>query len=137
MTNVPGPPIPSSKSRRFGLYFGSAALLTTGLVTVIIIVAWAAISSIRQAQQRLTSTEGQKLDDVPVADAGKTPEATLKAFYHYKDRGQNAQLRDIANFPPSLPPPSADGPGMSPRAQQLRGIALDHAEVESDRATLF
>lgn len=73
----------------------------------------------------------------PPADDGKTPKATLAAYYYHKDRGQYVKLRPLVTQNSlSLIPPT-DGTGMSERAQKARGIAVDHEDMGADAATLY
>ena len=70
-------------------------------------------------------------------DAGKLPEATLRAYYYYKDRGLYSKARDVVTQGSFEMVPAEDGQGMSARAQEARGMVVEHAEVNTDEATLY
>jgi len=75
--------------------------------------------------------------DAWLSDAGKLPEATLRAYYHYKDRGLFSELRKIVAQNSLHMVPAEDGQGMSTRAQDARGMVVEHAEVDENEATLY
>jgi hypothetical protein len=87
-------------------------------------------------QQHLGRDEGLSSESL-LAQAGQTPEATLWAYYYYKDRGMGTKLRPLVAADSLEMVPAEDGQGMSARSQSLRGIVVDHVDVTEDRATLY
>lgn len=70
------------------------------------------------------------------ADAGKTTEGTLRAYYYYGDRGQQSKLASLItnNITDA---PLQDGPGRGAQTQAARGVIVDHEEVNGDEAILY
>ena len=73
----------------------------------------------------------------PLAEAGKTPEATLRAYYYYKDRGLMTKLRPLVAQSSLSMLPEKDGAGISARAQEFRGLTVDHKAVSETEAKLY
>ena len=72
-----------------------------------------------------------------LANAGKTPEATFRAYFHYKDRGDTRALRTIVAQNSLSMLPGGNTQGMSTRAQKLRGIVVDHAQEKNVEAIVY
>lgn len=70
------------------------------------------------------------------ADAGKTPEGTLRAYYYYNDRGQLSKLADLITNN-ITDKPLQDGPGRGAQTQAARGVVVDHEEFNGDEAILY
>jgi len=70
------------------------------------------------------------------ADAGKTPEGTLQAYYYYGDRGQQSKLENLIvnNITDQ---PMEDGPGRGVQTQAVRGVVVDHEERNGYEAILY
>jgi hypothetical protein len=125
------------KSRRIGWLVVLMVSLAAGTLLVLLLGVWAAIRALHTAPQGAVTLTGESLDELPLSDAGKTPEATLNAYYRYKDRGQFGQLHELVINDPSMPIAEGSGAAMSAQAQQLRGIVLDSAKLAPGEATLY
>lgn len=80
---------------------------------------------------------GEKKDTVNEPDAGETPEGTLRAYFHYNDRGDMTNLRPIVAQNSLSMVPKENTQGRPARTQELRGIVVDHAEVGATEATIY
>ena len=88
------------------------------------------------AQQRLGSDESGAGGDM-LAQAGQTPEATVWAYYYYKDRGLVSKMRPLVAQDSAEMVSGPDGGAMSARAQELRGIVVDHVDAAETEATVY
>ncbi len=69
--------------------------------------------------------------------AGQTPEAAIRAYYYYKDRGLLSKMRPLVAKDSARLVAGEDGGAMSDRAQALRGIAVDHVDAGETEATVY
>lgn len=93
-----------------------------------------------EAARVLESSAAEDTSGGPEAwlpDAGRLPEATLRAYFYYKDRGLFSKLRGIVVEESLGSIPAEDGAGMLASAQEARGLIVDHAEVAENEATLY
>lgn len=78
-------------------------------------------------------------EDLPgfLAESGTSTEATLRAYFYYKDRGDFKSLANIVTESSGAKLPKVNGEGMSKRAQAMREIVLDHSDEGANSATLY